>query len=307
MTAQEQATPTEPAGVTGPVGFIGLGNIGAPMATRLLAWPGGLVVFDMAPGVTDGLASRGAAVADSAAEMAEQCDLICVMVNTEQQVRAVLTGPDGILAGAGRRSYDTTPVVAVHSTISPDGAVGLATLAEAGGVMLLDVPVSGGAMGAHEGTLALLVGGDTGAFERSRGPLSLMGSMVRHFGPVGSGTRAKLVRNLITFASFAAVGEASQIAGAADLDLVALGEVVRHSDAVTGGPGAIMLRNSAAPMTSDDPLRAVFEHSASLGAKDLVLVRDLARDLGVESPVADLASANLRSALGLDPPPGTGP
>jgi 3-hydroxyisobutyrate dehydrogenase len=273
------------------------------MATRLLEWPGGLVVFDVSPGASEPLGARGAEVAGSAAEVGARADLTCVMVNTEDQVRQVLAGPDGILEGVSRRHQQAAPVVAVHSTISPAGAARLGTLAAAGGVTLMDVPVSGGAVGAHGGSLALLVGGETEAFERCREPLGLMGSMVLHFGALGSGTEAKLARNLITFASFAAVGEASRIADSAGIDLVALGEVVRHSDSVTGGPGAIMLRDTAARMPPEDPLRAIFEHSASLGTKDLELVRDLATSLGVDSPVAELASAWLRSALGLAEPP----
>lgn len=306
---QEQppaSRPPEVKGITGPVGFIGLGNIGAPMATRMLEWPGGLVVFDVSPGARERLGARGAEVAGSAAEVGAEAQLICVMVNSEEQVRQVLAGPDGILEGVSGRVEPAHPVVAVHSTISPAGAVALGTLAAAGGVTLLDAPVSGGAMGAHGGSLALLVGGEVEAFDRCREPLALMGSMVRHFGALGSGTKAKLARNLITFASFAAVGEASRIADRAGIDLVALGDVVRHSDSVTGGAGAVMLRDTAAEMSPDDPLRAIFEHSASLGTKDLELVRELAASLGVDSPVADLATRWLPSALGLVEPPRSG-
>ncbi|MEZ5348844.1 MAG: NAD(P)-dependent oxidoreductase [Microthrixaceae bacterium] len=295
-----------------PVGFVGLGNIGAPMAARLLEWPGGLVVFDLDTAATESLERKGAVVASSAAEVASSAGLVCVMVNTESQVREVLTGAEGILAGAGgpgrapRSAGGSPPVIAVHSTISPGGAVELAGLAAERGLALLDVPVSGGAMGAHDGTLALLVGGDEEAFERVREPLGLMGSLVHRFGSVGAGTSAKLVRNLITFASFAAVGEASRIADAVGLDLVALGDVVRHSDSVTGGPGAIMLRDSASTMDPDDPLRPIFEHSATLGVKDLELVRDLASSAGTEVPLTEFALAHLRAALGLEDQPAAG-
>lgn len=293
---------TTSAGAVGPVGFIGLGNIGAPMATRLLEWPGGLIVFDVSTVAAEAFASRGAEVASSAAQVAEQADLVCVMVNNERQVRQVLAGPAGILEGVALRGGHSAPVVAVHSTISPGGAEDLASLAASGGVALLDAPVSGGAMGAHAGSLAFMVGGDADAFEGCREQLELMGSMVQYFGGIGAGTRAKLARNLITFASFAAVGEASRIAEAAGIDLIALGEVVRHSDSVTGGPGAVMMRDSAAPMDTQDPLRPIFEHSASLGDKDLELVRELAASIGQATPVADLAQVSLRAALGLDEP-----
>jgi 3-hydroxyisobutyrate dehydrogenase-like beta-hydroxyacid dehydrogenase len=217
------------------------------------------------------------------------------MVQNEDQVRAVLEGPDGILSTAAAGT-----VVAVHSTISAEGAAALASTALEHGVDLIDAPVSGGAMGAHDGTLAFMVGGTDDAVERSRAVLERMGTLVVHFGPVGAGTNAKIARNLISFAAFAVVGEAQRLAEAAGLDLARLGDVVRHSDRVTGGPGAIMLRPTSAPMAPDDGLRSIFEHTATLGTKDLHLAVELAAQLGVDAPFAALAERSLRVALGLD-------
>lgn len=281
-----------------PVGFVGLGNIGAPMAERLLEWPGGLVVYDVSVDALGRFEDAGAGVASGVGELAATCGLVCVMVNTEQQVRDVLAGlVDGV---AGREPDAPTLVVAVHSTISPGGAEEMAASAASAGVALLDVPVSGGAMGAAQGSLALMVGGDPEAFESARGALGLMGSLVRHFGGPGDGTRAKIARNLISFASFVAAGEATRMADAAGLDLVALGEVVRHSDAVTGGAGAVMIRDTAAVMSDEDPLRAIFEHSVQLGHKDLALAVELGAELGTDTAVAQHALANLGRAMGLE-------
>ncbi len=284
-------------GAPGAVGFIGLGNIGAPMATRLLGWSGGLVVFDVRAEACEPYVAEGATAATSPAEVGAAADVVCVMVQNEDQVREVLAGPDGIL-GTARPGT----VVAVHSTISAEGAVALAATAAEAGVHLVDAPVSGGAMGAHGGTLAIMVGGPDEAVERCRGPFGLMASLVAHFGPVGGGTNAKIARNLITFASYAVVGEANRIAEAADLDLARLGEVVRHSDAVTGGPGAIMIRPTAAAMAAGDGLRPIFGHTLTLGAKDLHLASELAASLGVEAPFAALAEEHLQDALGLGDP-----
>ena len=280
--------------VTDPVGFIGLGNIGAPMASRLLDWPGGLVVHDVRAEATEPFVAKGATAAASPAELARQAPVICVVVQNEEQVRGVLEGPDGILAGAAPGA-----VVAVHSTISAEGAVALGELAARSGAELLDAPVSGGAAGAHSGTLAVMVGGSDWVLER-------FATMVQHMGPVGAGTRTKIARNLVTFVSFAAVGEAQRLAEAAGLDLAKLGEVVRHSDKVTGGPGAIMIRPTAAPMAEDDGLRPIFGHSAELGTKDLQLAREMAAELGLDAPFAELALRWLPVALGLDPSPSEG-
>ena len=280
------------------VGFIGLGNIGAPMATRLLAWPDGLVVHDVRPEACDPYVARGATAATTPAELAAAAEVISVMVRDEDQVRDVLSGSDGLLSTAAPGT-----VVAVHSTISADGAAALAAVAAEAGVELVDAPVSGGAMGAHDGTLAIMVGGSDAAMERCREPFALMGTLVAHFGPVGSGTNAKIARNLITFASFAVVGEAQRLAEAAGVDLGRLGDVVRHSDGVTGGAGAVMLRPSAGVMSDDDGLRPIFEHTASLGAKDLELALELASEHDLDAPFAQLAAQRLRVALGLDPAP----
>lgn len=287
-------------GMSGAVGFIGLGNIGAPMAKRLLDWPGGLVVFDVHGPSMEPFVEKGATAATSPAELAGSADVICIVVQNEAQVRQVLDGPDGIL-----RTARPGTVVAVHSTISAEGAVALAGLAEGSQVEVVDAPISGGAMGAHSGTLAVMLGASEVAAERVRPVLECFASLVQHMGPVGAGTRTKIARNLISFAGFAVAGEAQRLAEAAGLDLLKLGEVVRHSDAVTGGPGAIMVRPTAATMDDSDGLRPIFDHSRSLGEKDLELARAMAAELGVDAPFAALAEQWLPVALGLvDPPSG---
>lgn len=279
-----------------PVGFIGLGNIGSPMAKRLLGWPGGLVVCDVRSNATEPFVQAGAGAAGTPAEVAELARVICVVVNDEEQVRDVLQGPQGILSAAAPGT-----VVALHSTISAEGAEAFAATASVRGVEVLDAPVSGGGGGAHQGTLAVMVGGSEQAVATARPVFDRFATMVQHMGPVGAGTRTKIARNLITFVSFAAAGEAQRLAQGAGLDLVKLGEVVRHSDRVTGGPGAVMLRSTADEMAAEDGLRPIFEHSAALGAKDLELAQDLAERLGVEVPFAALASEWLARALGVAP------
>lgn len=282
------------------IGFVGLGNIGAPMARRLLEPdPASLMVHDVVPAATEPFAAAGAVVAASPAELASAASVISVVVQDEQQVRAVLDGPDGILAAAAPGT-----VVAVHSTISAEGAEALAGLAAGSGVDLVDAPISGGAMGAHDGTLAVMVGGDVDAVDRARPVLERYASLVIHTGAVGSGTRMKIARNLVTFAGFAAVGEAQRLAAAAGLDVAQLGDVVRHSDRITGGAGAVMLRPAADEMDPDDGLRPIFSHTAALGAKDLDLAAAMGRELDVDTPFAELARRTLAAALGLEPYPG---
>lgn len=284
-----------PGGESARVGFIGLGNIGAPMARRLLDLPGGLVVCDVVPEACEPLVAAGAtAVATPRAVAEAGATVISVMVRDDDQVREVITGPDGILAAAAAGT-----VVAVHSTVEDTTAQALAAQAEPAGVHVIDAPVSGGSMGAHAGTLAFMVGGPEEAIDLARPALDAMGGLLVHAGPVGAGTRAKIARNLVTFVSYAAVGEAQRLAEAAGLDLADLGNVVRHSDAITGGPGAIWLRGTADPLPADDPLRAIFEHACGLGEKDLALALELGERLDVDLPLVAQARRGLAAALGV--------
>lgn len=279
------------------VGFIGLGQIGRPMATRLTDWPAGLWVHDVDPSATEPLEQAGAKVAGTPREVAEQSRHVSVMVRDDAQVREVLTGADGVFAGARPGC-----VVAIHSTIHPDTAREVADLAAAHDVRVLDAPVSGGAVGAQQGRLAILVGGDVDAFEASCEVLERMGEIVVHVGPIGAGTAAKLARNLLHFVAFTAATEASRLAEAAGIDLVALGKVVRHTDAITGGPGAIMWRDTTAPVAADDDWFAILEHVRQLGEKDLALAIELGDRLDVDTPLADLALPRLAPGLGLTGP-----
>lgn len=275
------------------VGFIGLGDIGKPMAKRLVAWPGGLTVFDIAPGPAAELAAAGATVATSVGALAAECDVICIMVRTDDQVRDVM----GEIFGTAKPG--TT--IAVHSTVSPDLPPRLEDLTGRHDLLFVDAPVSGGAMGAEAGTLAILVGGSDDAYRAVAGPFALMATETMHCGPAGNGTNAKLARNLLHYVAFTATGEAARLAEAAGIDLVALGRVVRHTDSITGGPGAIMHRDTTRPLEPGDPWIPIFEHPLALGTKDLTHAIELADRLGVDVPMAHYALSNLGATLGLRP------
>ncbi|MDQ4054076.1 MAG: NAD(P)-dependent oxidoreductase [Actinomycetota bacterium] len=277
------------------VGFVGLGNIGKPMALRLASAPAelelDLCVYDVAPGPLAELEVAGATVASGVADLATHVDVVCVMVRDDDQVRDVL----GELLGVAHDGL----VVVVHSTVAPATPRQLEISAAKHGVLLVDAPVSGGAMGAAEGSLAILVGGSDEAFAACSAVLARMGAKVVHAGPIGAGTRMKLARNLMHFVAFTAATEAQRLAEAAGLDLKDLGEVVRHTDAITGGPGAIMHRETTAPLAPDDFWHGVFSHVAALGEKDLRFAIDLADELGVDVPLAREANDRLRKGLGL--------
>ena len=266
------------------VGFVGLGNIGKPMALRL-ASDFDLRVHDVVPEPIAELVEAGATAAGSVSEVAD-VDVLCVMVRDDEQVHAVAS--EVLASGA-------SPVLVVHSTVAPSTPTEL----EALGLRMLDAPVSGGPMGAADGTLAIMVGGPDSTYAVAEPVLARVGTKVVHAGPLGAGTRMKLARNLIHFVAFTAVTEAQQLAEGAGLDLAALGEVVRHTDAITGGPGAIMHRDTTAPLAEDDPWHGIFDHVRTLGEKDLSFAIELAATLGVDVPLAQLSRENLAKGLGL--------
>ena len=271
-------------------GYIGLGNMGAPMARRLVDWPGGLIVFDvrdeaMAPFVDAG-ATAAAGVTDVAA-----ADIISVTVLNDEQVRDVV----------GELAAEASPgtVIAIHSTISDTTAVELAEQLAPKGIHVIDAPVSGGGNAAEKGELAVMVGAPRDVYERIKPAFKKWASLVIHAGEPGAGTRMKLARNMLTFTSYAAACEAMTLAEAAGLDLQALGRVVRHTDALTGGPGAIMVRDNMNRLDPGHWLYDAFTHTRGLGEKDLSLALALGNSTGVDLPLAQLALQNLADGLGV--------
>lgn len=280
-----------------PVGYIGLGNMGAPMATRLLSWPGGLMVCDVRDDAIAPFLDKGAR-SGNPAELAASCRVVSVTVLDDAQVREVVAGPEGLLAHA-RDGL----VIAVHSTIADSTAVELAALCAEQGVGFVDAPVSGGAPGAADGNLATMVGASQADFEVVTPTFELWAGLVVHAGDPGAGTRMKLARNLLHFVSFTATAEAARLAEAAGLSVADLGTVVRHTDAITGGAGAIMYRDTAAPVAPGDFWEGVFGHVRGLGEKDLALALGLGDRLGVDLPLAAHSLTGLGDALGVGPGP----
>ena len=271
-------------------GYIGLGNMGAPMAKRLVNWPGGLIVFDvraeaMAPFVEAGATAAGG-VADVAA-----ADIISVTVLNDEQVRDVV-GELATLAGPGT-------VIAIHSTISDATAVELAEQLAPKGIHVIDAPVSGGGKAAENGELAVMIGAPREVYEQVKPAFKQWASLVIHAGEPGAGTRLKLARNMLTFTSYAAACEAMKLAEAAGLDLQALGRVVRHTDALTGGPGAIMVRDNMHQLDPGHWLYDAFTHTRGLGEKDLSLALALGKSTDVDLPLAQVALQNLAAGLGV--------
>jgi 3-hydroxyisobutyrate dehydrogenase-like beta-hydroxyacid dehydrogenase len=275
------------------LGYVGLGNQGAPMAKRLVDWPGGLVVYDVRLDAMTPLAEMGATPADSLADVAV-ADVISVTVLNDEQVRDVVAGEQGLA-----RYAKPGTVIAIHSTISDTTAAELSRQLEPEGIHVVDAPVSGGAGAADKGELAVMVGADDVAFQKVKPVFKRWASLVVRAGEPGAGTRMKLARNMLTFTGFAAACEAQKLAEAAGIDLQQLGRVVRHSDEQSGGPGAIMYRDDTKPLQPEHFLHDMFIHTRGLGEKDLRLALALGEKAGVDLPLAEVALRELAPGLGV--------
>jgi 3-hydroxyisobutyrate dehydrogenase len=206
------------------IGWIGLGNIGAPMAARIHAAGLPLTVWNRTASRVAPFADLGAATATSATDLADRSEVVFVCIDTPAGLEDVLFGADGVAASAfpPRLVVDT-------STMHPEVAFANAARLAETGVAMLDAPVSGGPRGAAEGTLTTFVGGQGADLETARPAMAAYASRITHLGPLGSGQVGKLCNQMIGFATMAAIAEATSMGAAFGLDREAL------PTALTGG------------------------------------------------------------------------
>jgi 2-hydroxy-3-oxopropionate reductase len=197
------------------IGFIGLGVMGKPMARNLIKAGFSLVVHSRSRGPVDELAAEGARPALSPAEVATQATVVITMLPDTPDVERVVTGADGILAGVRSGA-----IVIDMSSISPVATERLASLVAAKGASMLDAPVSGGEIGAINGTLSIMVGGDEVAFGRARPVFEAMGNKERivHIGRSGAGQVCKICNQVAIGGALAGVSEAFALAKKAGVD-----------------------------------------------------------------------------------------
>lgn len=279
------------------VGVVGLGDIGNGVATSLGREGFPLVLYDVRPEATAPYAET-AAIVDSPAALARHADVVVVAVVNDEQVHAVLSGPDGGLAAGGP---GTTFVVV--STISLPCVRAIGAEAAGHGVPVLDCGVSGGPTAAASGDLVCMVGGDPAVIERTQPVFEAIASSTVTMGPFGAGLAAKLARNIVTYGSWLAAYEAQRLAEAAGIVLTDLGQVVRASDARFGGASALMFRPTVAPFTDEDDegLVGAMRAGCSLAHKDLKAALDMAHSLGVDLPLAAMTEDRCDEIFGFGP------
>jgi 3-hydroxyisobutyrate dehydrogenase len=255
------------------VGFIGLGNQGAPMARRIVDAGYPVTLWARRPASLEPFAGTPATVAASPADLAAASDLVCICVVSDADVEEVVTGEAGVLAGLARKvGGEAGGVIAVHSTVHPDTCRRLAAQAEARGVRLVDAPVSGGGGAAADGRLLVMTGGEPEIVEFCRPVFATYGDPVLHLGPLGSGQVTKLLNNVLFTAHLATAASALALGQALGVDPGRLAEVISH-----GSGSSFALDRIAATGGTLDLMAPV---AGPLLRKDVRLVADLADAAG---------------------------
>jgi 3-hydroxyisobutyrate dehydrogenase-like beta-hydroxyacid dehydrogenase len=268
------------------IGWIGTGIMGAPMALRLIGGHHRVRVFNRSPEKARALAADGATVTADAAACVAGAEVVFVMVPDTPDVEATVAKIEPALK-AGQLVIDM-------STIAPAAERAIAKRLKAKGVDYLDAPVSGGDVGARDGTLAIMVGGDQAVFERARPLFELMGKRITHMGASGAGQMTKLANQIAVAINLEAAAEAIKFAKAGGLD------ASRVVEAIGAGAAASWQLSNLGPKIIAGDYRPGF--FIKLVRKDLRLVVEAARESGLALPGLSLMASmfNSASALGHD-------
>ncbi len=265
------------------LGFIGLGNLGRPLAANLLAAGFPLTVYDRDADAARSLAAEGAVWATSPAEVGEASDTVFSCLPSPQAVSDVLTGEEGLLEGLapGGTWIDS-------STNDRHELQRLAALAAAQGVACLEAPVTGGVHLAATGQITVIVGGDPAVFAAHRPLFEAIGGRVFHVGPLGSASVLKVITNMLAFIHLFAAGEALMLARRGGLDLAQSFEVIKASS------GTSFVHETESQVILNGSYDIGF--TLDLACKDLGFAHDLGDELGVPLELARLVEQTFSRA-----------
>jgi 3-hydroxyisobutyrate dehydrogenase len=259
------------------IGFLGLGTMGAAMAANLDRAGFDVIAWNRTPGRAPELDELGVSRAASPAEAAASADAVVICVSDTPDVESVLFGPSGLADGAREGQ-----LVVDCSTISPSETREFARRLRERGVALVDAPVSGGSEGAQKATLTIFCGGEPDDVERARPILAAMGRTITHVGPSGAGQAVKAVNQVILAGAYLGVAEGIILAIKAGLD------VPQVVEALGGGAAQswVLANRSERMRMNDYPLG----FKVALHRKDLGIALAMAREMGAELPVAEMAA-----------------
>jgi 2-hydroxy-3-oxopropionate reductase len=266
-----------------PLGFIGLGIMGGPMARNLIKAGYPVTGFDTDRGKLDRLVATGGKAAASAGEVGRASEIVCLSLPSGEVVRQIVTGEGG-LATVMQSGTAIVDCSTTEAKVAQDAATACATR----GIAFLDAPVSGGEQGAMDATLSIMVGGNGTAVARCRPILSCMGRTVVHLGGSGMGQAAKLINNLIVAAGFAAVCEGWALAVKAGLDPATLHEAIKG-----GWAGSRVMEETIPRLLNRN---FVPGGTVDIMAKDVGYALNMARTLDMPVPVTALVHELFRMA-----------
>ena len=269
------------------VGFIGLGNMGAPMAGFVLDAEFALVIHDLRKEAAAPLLARGAVWADSPNAVAAQCDVVCVCVPGPPEMQAVILGPRGVL-----ESVQPGAVVIDHTTNSPAVVREVGAVVHARGAHLLDAPLDGGREGALAGQLTLFVGGDETILRRVRPVLDTFSRSVVWVGELGTGSVTKIVHNALAMSIDLLLAECLTLGAKAGVAVPRLVEAFREG-CIVGQNMTFTKRMPATLFRGDFAAR----FALALAHKDFGLAADLAARHGVPTRLLDLCQQELQEAM----------
>ncbi len=264
------------------VGFIGLGIMGGPMAHNLMEAGYELVLYNRPDGKAKELAGEGAEVVDSYGEVAEQCDVIITMLPNSPQVEEVLADEGGIFEAVREGT-----LIVDMSTISPVVTRELAEQARERGASIVDAPVSGGDVGAQEGTLSIMAGGSDEDFKRAEPIFDVVGKVATHVGDVGAGQTVKACNQIVVALNIAAVSEALVLGSKAGVEPQAI------LDALSGGLAGSNVMDAKAEKFVGHDFDPGFR--VELHHKDLGIALAAGREYGVSLPVTAIVDQMLES------------
>lgn len=265
------------------IGFIGLGNMGLPMAINLLKAGYEVIGFDLVQAQIDAFAQAGGKVATSANAAADGVDIVISMLPASRHVEGLYLGDKGLLANANPRT-----ILIDCSTISPKVAQAVASEAKAKGFVMVDAPVSGGTAGAQAGTLTFMVGGESSAVECIRPILEKMGKNIFHAGGNGAGQTVKVCNNMLLGIQMLGTSEALRLGIANGMDPKVLSDIMAKS---SGRNWALELYNPCPGVMENVPSSKGYAggFGVDLMLKDMGLAIENAQDLGASVPLGDLS------------------
>ncbi len=276
------------------VGFIGLGNMGGPMALNLLKAGYSLKVFDLAPAALKCLADAGATTTASAFDAANDVDVLITMLPSSPHVKKLYIGESGLL-----NNISGQPLVIDCSTIAPDIAKEVSKAAGKRGFEMLDAPVSGGVAGAEAGTLTFIVGGSDNALEQGKPLFEVMGKNIFHAGDHGAGQVAKICNNMLLAIQMIGTAEALQLGVNNGLDPTVLSNIMNKS---SGNNWPLEVYNPYPGVMDNAPASREYEGGflVDLMNKDLGLAMEATLSSMSSTPMGSLAKSlyNLHSTQG---------